>query len=85
MHIYTNEVVDWVIAESEDDANQVLCEQHGYTLEQLADEGMLITAQWPDDKPLTLTEEDAYPAKLTLLPAEWAAREGRCFLGSTQY
>jgi hypothetical protein len=82
MHIYVNKVIDWVIAESVDDANAVLSEHYGYTLEQLIDDDTQITEQLPDDKPLTLDEDGS---KTTLTAAEWIAKEGRCLLGSTEY
>lgn len=83
MHIYTNEVTDWIIAADEADANAVLCEHYGYTQEQLEEEHIQITSQWPDDKTLTVRDDDGVRAKL--LPAEWIAREGRGFLCSTEY
>ena len=89
MHIYTNEVTDWVIAADRADADSVLCEHYAsardepLTRDQLVREGLEVTGDWPDDKPLTITDDDG--TKTTLLPAEWIAREGRGFLCSTEF
>lgn len=83
MHIYTNEVTDWIIAADEADANAVLREHYGYTQAQLEEEGAHVRKQWPDDKLLRVHDDDG--VKRELLPAEWIAREGRGFLCSTEY
>lgn len=83
MHIYQNEVTDWVIAADEADANAVLREHYMYTQEELEEEQMQVTTMWPDDKPLRISDDDG--TKTTLTPAEWIAREGRGFLCSTEY
>ncbi len=83
MKIYENMVTDWVIAESMDDANQVLCEHYQRTPEKLLEDELQVVGQRADDKPLTITDDDG--TKTTLLPEEWVAREGRGFLCSTEF
>lgn len=84
LHIYTNEVTDWIIAASEEDANAVLSEHYDLPLEGLREEGLEITAQWPDDKPLSIRDEHTDERK-TQLPHEWASQEGRGLLCSNEY
>ena len=77
MRVYRNDVVDWVIAESEEDAAKVWEESCGddYSVDDL---GKWEVAE--DDEVITLLEDEGPVAKTC---KEWAA-EGRGFLGSTE-
>ena len=84
LHMYKEEV-DTVIAESKEDAAKVWAEHVGgdYREERDGDDPVECWEQIPDDKPVTLAypEEDA----ATMTAAEWCAKDGRCFWGSTEY
>jgi hypothetical protein len=42
--------------------------------------------EWPNDKPISVwTGEDGAPPQVTLMPAEWVAREGAGYLCGTEY
>ena len=83
MQVYTNGT-DTVVAESIDDVRAVVEAQYGCTMES---EGWSLD-EWhrvKDDKPITITNYDDQGNKLTLTAAEWAARDGRGLLCSTEW
>lgn len=82
LRIYTSEV-DFVIAASEDEANAALCKMYGVDLGELLDTDLEVTGTWPDDKPLTVTDDDG--RKVTKTGAGWIASEGRGVLCSTEF
>ncbi len=87
LHVFQSET-DWVIAADEADANAVLVEHYGETLEQLAEQEMLVHRQLADEALLPITNEDGpdgKPERVVMSCAEWAAKEGRSFLGSTEW
>ena len=78
MRVYRNEVVDWVVAESPEDASKAWEETCGDTY-SVEDNG-----EWeaePDDK-LLKVEDDGGTTEQTC--AEWVAA-GRGFLCSTEF
>lgn len=83
LRMYTDNT-DTVIATSAEDALLVWAETHGdgYNDEHEGD-WALNWSQIPDDKPVTLS----YPAEdaATMTAAEWCAKDGRGFWGSTEF
>jgi hypothetical protein len=65
LHVYSSEN-EWVIAYSAEDALEVFQEECDF--DAAADYDF---TQWPDDKPLTITDEESGPE--TKLPHEWIA------------
>lgn len=70
--------VDWVVAESPEDADRVYSEAIGFWPPDDSD-----WETWGEDRPLTITNDED-DEKVTLTGAEWAAK-GRAYLGSTEY
>ena len=81
LKVYENDVKEWVIAYSPEDAQRVAVEHSGYEPEH-EDEISEFTECDPE-KPLT--RDNDYRGTLTKLPAEWVASEGRCYLMTTEY
>jgi hypothetical protein len=101
LHVYANEVTDWVIAESPKDAIKVWEEFTGekYIIDEYG--GKFIREK--DNEKLTFIEEETClpqpcPAGGIIISTEefqqtsvkatcraWADARGRCFLGSTEY
>lgn len=76
---------DMVVAASAEDAWEVWTETTGEAREDHETCGES-WAQWPDDKPLTLTEVDEPgQPKETKTGREWSADQGRGFFASTEY
>ena len=83
MTVFTNGT-DTVVANDRADIASVIESFYGSTMEQ---EGWSLD-DWrevPDGKPITISNYDGNDNKLTLTAAEWAARDGRCFLCSTEW
>lgn len=86
LRVWTDDT-DTVVAADLADAQKVWEEHHGSTFEQ----EMMTLDDWsqvPDDKPITIHNVDGRGTdddKLTLTAAEWAARDGRGFLCSTEW
>ena len=85
MHVFKNEITEWVIAESPEDAVAVFLEHVGGTREDHEDYDFDFV-QCPDGEPLTIRTDDgpAGTERRTQTCAEWAAEEGRGFLASTE-
>ena len=83
LHVYENEVTDWIVAESSDEARAIGLEQSGDS-EEYKD---LEYTQCPDDQPLTVHSDDGPVGNEseTMTCAEWCAKEGKGFLCSTEY
>jgi hypothetical protein len=86
LSVWTAASEEWVIAESQVDARSVYCafvgmDPHDQHPEEV-DWGTH-PEHWsrlPDDKPLTIRDEDEKPQRLTC--GEWVAKMGRSYLGS---
>jgi hypothetical protein len=87
MKIWTNGT-EWWIAQDLEHLRKLYREFCGLELEDedVAGDGW---EPWPDDKPIRIREnedDDSWPPDgVTLLPAEWIARDGPGFLCSTEY
>ena len=83
LNMYTNDV-DWVIANSPEDAKKVCAEHIGCSVDDLSDDD-----EWdelPADGSLKVTDADepGSPSE-TLKNSEWIQRMGRSFVASTEY
>ena len=77
LSVYRNDVIDWVVAESPEDATRVWREHRGDTSGD--------SPSWerlPDASVLRLNDGGGVVEKTC---AEWASEVGRGFLGSTEY
>lgn len=77
---------DHVIAYDLDDANAVLCEAYGLSMEELLASDSAITGERTSSDPITITDIDGCngPEHTTHTPAEWIALEGRGLLCTTE-
>ena len=99
LHVFSNDVVEWVVASSKQDAAAVYEETIGdpYDPEEAGEFSLE-----PDDKRLTIHEdetihqseipqnavlvaEDKFSKTYSATMAEWAAARGRSYLCSTEY
>lgn len=79
LKVWANDVVDWVIAESPEDADSVCLEHIGYPPDD--------PYEWTElsmDSVITLHMDDGR-GTVEKTCADWIAEQGRCFLGSTEY
>jgi hypothetical protein len=100
LHVFANDVTEWVVAYSPEDAVKVWEETVGETY--ILDEYGGVFEQEPDDKELTIDEEEtikekAAPVGGVLVESReyskvyratmraWADARGRSFLCSTEY
>jgi hypothetical protein len=99
LHVFANDVVDWVVAESPEDADLIMKEYYGGDYEpeeygefiQLKDdeeitileEDTLISPQLPDK--CTIIEKTEWTRRVKATARAWADCEGRGFLCSTEY
>jgi hypothetical protein len=96
LHLYTNETcTEWVLAESFEDANQVMREYYASLTPEQRDGGFgdpdidaliarhpMIT-QAPDDKVFGYLDTDTNKV-IKMLPSKWAAKHGRGHLVSVE-
>jgi hypothetical protein len=86
LSVYANSVIEWFVAESADEAAGMLRKMNAEQWKM--DEEELDTAfvQEPDDKKLSL-EGDYEPSVrvMQLTCEEWAAKNGKGFLATTEY
>jgi hypothetical protein len=87
LRVFKNDVVDWVIATSREDAIKVVNEHYGFDCEI---EGGADFIECPMDEDLTIVFEDGVRgngenAEITKTMKEWIEGEGRCFLCSTEW
>ena len=80
LHVYRNEVIDWVIASSPEDAARVW-EEHTSGAPYPEEYGTW--RQLPDSDVLPMNDEVEGHREMTC--AKWASLNGRSFLGSTEY
>ena len=80
--VYRNNVIDWVIAESPEDAARAWEEHMGVSWDDATDDGPPEWVRLPDDQVLRINEEGTVVEKTC---AEWVRDQGRGFLGSTEY
>lgn len=89
LHVFKNDVIDWVVAESVEDAKlahdqymkDIGADPYGADLYE-ADE-----LEWkaePDDKVLSITDDDE-GCRIEKTCATWAREKGRGFLCSTEF
>jgi hypothetical protein len=87
LKIWTNDV-DYVIAESADEAVEIASDLTGAPIGDYADDEW---TAWPDDKPFTFRydEGDEYPGsperRETRTGAEWVALRGRGYFACSEY
>ena len=81
LHVYANDVTDWVIASSPADADAVSVEHTGAPIEPGYE---LDWKRLPLDRVLNLHMDDGR-GSVEQTCAEWIAEQGRSFLGSTEY
>jgi hypothetical protein len=82
LHVYANEVVEWMVAESPDDAIKVWEETTGMNY---ADEDGGTFEQEPDDKVIWIGFEENDEETERKTCREWANEKGRCYLCSSEY
>lgn len=80
LHVFRNDVIDWVIAFDTADANAVLVE---HACDSADDPIDIEWRQLPDDSELSI--RDDFGELVTKTCAEWVASKGRCFLASTEF
>lgn len=78
LHVYRNDVIDWVIAKDPTDADAVYREHAGAPPDDPFD-----WIKLPDDRQLWVRDDDGGREVKTC--AEWATDLGRCFLASTEF
>lgn len=78
LHVYENEVTDWVVTISEEEARKLLLDF--FKSDEYED---LEYTQCPDDQDLTITNDDT--GKETHTCAEWCKMNGKGFLCSTEW
>lgn len=81
LRVYRNDVIEWVIAESPEEAAELAKEYAGEPDPDWE------TGPWralPDDDTLAIEDEDL-ALVVTKTCAEWVASNGRGFLASTEY
>lgn len=87
LHVYRNNVIEWVVAESHEQAVQQIMSYYENDLGEKPedwDPKNYIFVQEPDDKLLVMYDEsDDMRAEKTC--AEWAAECGLGLLGSTEW
>lgn len=79
LKVYENDVTEWVIAESPEDATRIIEEQMGFAHDD--------PPEWAEcdlDRVWTL-EEGPTGVPISKTFREWIASEGRGFLGTTEY
>ena len=85
-HVYKNETTDWFVAESEEHALELwkryMVDEVGERLEDYDEDGYLFSL-WPDDKPLTVTDEGS--GGVTKTGREWADESPCGFLCTTEF
>jgi hypothetical protein len=81
LHVYCNDVTDWVISESAEEAEEMAIKELGYEPD---DDEYLNFTQEPDDKVLSIWDEDG-DIKDAKTCAEWCKSYGKGFLCSTEY
>lgn len=82
LKVFNNDVVEWVVAHSAEDANAILVEM-GQTLDPTDD-----PIEWqecPPEEEWTLDDADGKGARETHTFADWASLKGRGYLGTTEY
>lgn len=82
LHLYRNEVVEWFAAETREQAVEIARTWMAEECGRCADEMDLDLRQEPDEKRLTMHEDDS-PAE-TKTASEWAAQNGKGFWGTTE-
>jgi hypothetical protein len=81
LHVFKNDVTEWVVAASPEDATQVLLELGtSLSLEELDTDWVLL----PDDATLPMNNDDD-DERETKTCGEWASSHGRGLLGSSEY
>jgi hypothetical protein len=78
---YRNDVVEWVIAFSPEDATDVWCELMGETKEDYSDGWTEVD---PDSSLKIVDEYDSAKVNEKMV-SEWIKEKGRCYLCSTEY
>jgi hypothetical protein len=79
LHVYENDVIDYVVATSVEEAKELMSKAFDDVEEYLETEYI----QVPDDKELTINSDDE--GLLTHTCAEWCKINGKGFLCSTEY
>lgn len=92
MHVFRNNVTDWVVAESAEHAailhRRYLLDECDWDEGDLEHGDVLVFTQEPDDKPLSVLADSANSAieqRVTKTCGEWAATEPAGMLCSTEW
>lgn len=84
LHVFKNDVIDWVIAASAEDATRVWEEHNGASWADVTgDDEAPEWVQEPDDKVLWVRDDEGGRNEKSC--EAWAAELGRSFLASTEY
>ena len=83
MNVYANNVIEWVVADSVEDAREVMREHYRNWDCGPIEEADMDFEIVPGDKVLSLDEGNEQTTKRTA--KEWAALKGRGFLMTTEY
>ena len=81
-HLYENEVTDWYVAESLDEAVE-LAKKYQVDVGMDPDEMALEFTQTPDSRELSIVDDGGVKTKKTA--AQWAAQSEKGFLCSTEF
>ncbi len=79
LKVFHNDV-DWVVAESAEDATKLLAEHNSCPVEKL-DEDSLYWDEWANDRVLVIDDDGT---KISKTCSQWACG-GRAYIGSTEY
>ena len=81
LHVYANDVIDWIVASSPEEARTLAIEELGSGHYDIESEEYELCS---DDEPLTIRDEDKNE-RVTKTCAEWCADNGKGFLCSTEH
>lgn len=80
LKLYKNDVIEWVVAESPEDATAIMLSEKMHYDDPPEWEELPMDSKWTLFGQFTDDGKD-----LTLTAAEWIARQGRGFLGTTEF
>lgn len=81
--MFANDVTEWVIAESEEEANQIIAKHHGFDVSEM-DEFSRVNTELSPNSYLTMDMDlDGRPVKKTV--REWIEEYGKGYFGTTEY
>jgi len=81
---FKNDVIDWVISETREEATEILLSVYGGELEEETD-GSDYWEEVDSGSEITITDENLHGGKQKKTVAEWIKEHGKGFLCSTEY